>query len=305
MKLKTGLDLSGALTALITPFNEAGEVDYRSLEKIVEQQCNANVSGIVVGGTTGEAATLSIREQVEVIRCTVDMVSGRTLVIAGAGSNSTNEANALTALSEMSHADAILSVVPYYSKPPQRGMYNHFTEIADNTNLPVILYDVPSRTGAALDVETISSLAEHENIVAIKDASGDINKASSIIRETKDQNFVLISGNDNMTLDLIKEGAVGSISVISNAFPGAVEAMIQNGLSGEWGEATRVNGLLKELDSHLYDEANPIPIKALMSHMGYCDNILRSPLVPLEPALEETLLSVYQQIPAGLKNRIA
>lgn len=281
---------AGAMVALVTPFSE-GEIDFQTLDELIEFQLEHGIDGIVPVGTTGESPTLSHNEHKKVIERVVKTVSGQVPVIAGAGSNSTAEAIELAAFSKKVGADATLQVDPYYNKPAQEGFYQHFAAIAEEVNLPVVLYDIPGRCGAGMTVATIVRLAEVENIVAVKDATGQMDHVSGIATQC---DLTILSGDDSMTLPIASVGGKGVISVVANIVPADVKAMTDAILEGDFGMALKWHKKLFALSRGLLSLAtNPIPIKAAMSMLNMASDEMRLPMTPMEDsqkaALEQTL----------------
>ncbi|MGN0831437.1 MAG: 4-hydroxy-tetrahydrodipicolinate synthase [Candidatus Ornithospirochaeta sp.] len=280
----------GVFTAMITPFTEYNTVDYISLERLVEAQINAGIDGLVPCGTTGESPTLSHEEHDRVIAQTIRFAKGRVPVIAGTGSNATNEAIRLSQHAQDAGVDAVLLVNPYYNKPTQKGLYLHFKAIADSVSVPCILYNIKGRTGVNLETETLLRLeAECPNIVAVKEASGSIDQMSSVI-STTEEDFSVLSGDDNLTLDLIRKGGDGVISVASNLFPSEMVKMTHAALSGDYETAEKYNAWFSEFFKVCFVETNPIPIKTAMAKAGYCKEIFRLPLCTLEKEEHRTQL---------------
>jgi 4-hydroxy-tetrahydrodipicolinate synthase len=278
------------MVALITPFQD-GQVDFQTLDELIEFQIDNSIDAIVPVGTTGESPTLSHDEHKQVIERVVKSAGGQVPVIAGAGSNSTAEAIELTAYAKKVGADATLQVGPYYNKPTQEGFYQHFKAIAEAVDLPIVLYNIPSRCGAGLTPETIARLAEHENIVAIKEASGSLDQASEIASRC---DITIISGDDSLTLPLASVGGKGVISVVANIVPADVKAMTDLILEGDLVSARQWHNKLFALcKSMLTLATNPIPIKAAMAMLNMASEELRLPMTPLEQskraALEQTL----------------
>ncbi len=283
---------TGAMTALITPFQD-GQVDFSTLEELVEFQIKNGIDAIVPVGTTGESPTLSHDEHKQVIERVVKTAAGRVPVIAGAGSNSTAEAIELAAFSKKVGADATLQVDPYYNKPTQEGFYQHFKTIAEEVDLPIVLYDIPGRCGAGLTVDTIVRLSEIENIVAIKDATGRLDQVSEIACRC---DLTILSGDDSLTLPIASVGGKGVISVVANIVPADVKAMTDLILAGDFESAKKWHKKLFPLSRNLLSIAtNPIPIKAAMSMLNIASEEMRLPMTPLE----EGKKAVLQQI---LKN---
>ena len=272
----------GVFTALITPFTEYNTVDYASLEKLVDAQIEAGIDGLVPCGTTGESPTLSHEEHDRVIAQTIKFARGRVPVIAGTGSNATNEAIRLSQHAQDSGVDAVLLVNPYYNKPTQKGLYLHFKAIADSVSVPCILYNIKGRTGVNLETETLLRLEnECPNIVAVKEASGSLDQMSDVISNTGEA-FSVLSGDDNLSLELIKRGGDGVISVASNLFPHEMARMTHAALDGNFEEAEKLNSWFEEFFKVCFVETNPIPIKTAMAKEGYCKEIFRLPLCTLE-----------------------
>ena len=282
----------GSCTAIVTPFNEHG-VDYERLKKNLEFQYENGTSAIVVCGTTGENATHTPNEHDELVRVTVRTVNGRMKVIAGIGSN--NTANALRAAEDAKYsgADAVLMVTPYYNKTTQKGLIEHFSYVADRVDIPMILYNVPSRTGIGISADTCKALSQHPNINGIKEASGDIALAAKI-RSLCGDDLYIWSGNDDCTIPLMSLGALGVISVASNIVPGAVAKLCALCLEGSYAEATELYAKYASLFSALFIETNPIPVKAALKMMGMDSGILRLPLTEISQKSFETLLKAMR-----------
>ena len=270
---------TGAMVALITPFQD-GEIDFQTLEELIEFQLNNGIDAIVPVGTTGESPTLSHDEHKQLIERIVKIVDGQTPVIAGAGSNSTAEAIELTAFAKTVGADATLQVTPYYNKPTQEGFYQHFKAIAEEVDLPIVLYNIPGRCGAGMTPDTIARLAEVENIVAIKEATGSLDQASEIAIQC---GITIISGDDSLTLPLASVGGKGVISVAANIVPADVKAMTDLILEGDFASARQWHNKLFTLCKNMLTLAtNPIPIKAAMAMLNMAPEELRLPMTPLE-----------------------
>jgi len=281
---------SGAMVALITPFQD-GEVDFETLAELVEFQLEHGIDAIVPVGTTGESPTLSYAEHKKVIERVVKVVAGRVPVIAGAGSNSTAEAIELTQFAKKVGADASLQVCPYYNKPTQEGFYQHFKAIAEEVDLPMVLYNIPGRCGAGLTSQTVVRLAELENIVAIKEATGSLDMASEIATGC---DLTILSGDDSLTLPIASVGGKGVISVVANIVPADVKAMTDLILQGDFVQARRWHHKLFALSKGLLTlSTNPIPIKAAVAMLDMASEELRLPMTPLEEskkaALRQTL----------------
>ena len=270
---------SGTFTALITPFKN-GEVDVEALEGLVEFQIEHGVNGLVPCGTTGETPALSEEEDRVVVETVVRVAAGRVPVVAGTGSNSTDMAIKYTKMAKEVGADGSLQVAPYYNKPTQEGLFRHFTAIAESTDLPLILYNIPGRTSVTISAETMARLAEIPNIVGVKDSTLSMNMISDIKRGCGEE-FDILSGDDPMTLPLIALGGVGAISVASNVAPGAVSDMVGALLQGAWERGRELHYELLPLFRALFVETNPIPVKTAASLLGLCSDEMRLPMIPL------------------------
>jgi len=283
---------AGAMTALITPFRD-GQVDFETLDELIEFQLEGGIDGIVPVGTTGECPTLSHDEHKKVIERVVKTVAGQVPVIAGAGSNSTAEAIELTEFAKKIGADATLQVDPYYNKPTQEGFYQHFKAIAEEVDLPIILYDIPGRCGAGMTVDTIVRLAEIENIVGIKDATGQMDHVSEIATRC---DMTILSGDDSMTLPIAAVGGKGVISVVSNIAPADVKALTDAILEGDFTSALKWHKKLFALSRGMLSLAsNPIPVKAAMAMLNLSDEEMRLPLVPMEESKKALLRKTLQE----------
>ncbi len=269
----------GCITAIVTPFREDGSVDGEALDRLVDEQIAAGVQGIVPCGTTGEAPTLSHEEHRDVIRRVVERAARRVPVVAGCGSNSTEEALALTRFAAEVGADATLQVVPYYNKPTQEGLYRHFEAIARATRLPVVLYNIPGRTGVDMAAATVARLARIDTIQAIKEASGSVDRVSEILDLCE---IDVLSGDDSLTLPMMSVGAVGVISVASNVAPREVAALCARFAAGDAAGARDLHRRLFPLVKALFCETNPAPVKAALALLGKCGPTVRLPLAPLE-----------------------
>lgn len=282
----------GSCTAIVTPFSEHG-VDYERLKKNLEFQYENGTSAVVVCGTTGENATHTPNEHDELVRVTVRTVNGRMKVIAGIGSNNTENALRAAENAKYSGADAVLMVTPYYNKTTQKGLIEHFSYVADRVDIPMILYNVPSRTGIGISADTCKALSQHSNINGIKEASGDIALAAKI-RSLCGDDLYIWSGNDDCTIPLMSLGALGVISVASNIVPGAVAKLCALCLEGSYAEATELYAKYASLFSALFIETNPIPVKAALKMMGMDSGILRLPLTEISQESFETLLKAMR-----------
>ena len=283
----------GAATAIITPLTENG-IDYERFGALIEWQISEGIDAIVVCGTTGEASTLTDEEHRDAIEFAVKKVNGRIPVIAGTGSNDTAYAIDLTKFACEVGADAMLVVTPYYNKATQKGLIASFTAIADASTKPLILYNVPSRTGCNILPATAAILAEHPNIVAIKEASGNISQIAELAAETRGK-LDIYSGNDDQIVPIMSLGGIGVISVLSNPMPRATAELCRKFFDGDIAGAAKMQLDLLPLINALFCEVNPIPVKAAMAAMGYCENYVRLPLTVMEEANEAKLLSLMKE----------
>lgn len=287
----------GVATALITPLNENG-IDYNAFARLIDWQINEGVNALVVCGTTGESSTLTDKEHKSAIEFAVNEVGGRIPVIAGTGSNDTAYALELTDFSCKAGVDGVLVVTPYYNKATQNGLFKMFTEIADRAAAPVILYNVPSRTGVNIAPETVARLSKHPNISGIKEAGGNISAVAEIAALCGDD-INIYSGNDDQTVPIMSLGGKGCISVLSNLLPNNTAQMCKKMLAGDTKGALDLQLKYLPLIKALFCEVNPIPVKAAMAAMGYCENYLRLPLTPMEEAHKEILLNEMRK--CGIK----
>ena len=271
---------TGSMVAMVTPMHDDGGVDWGALERLVEHHIAQATDAIVSVGTTGESATLDHDEHGEVIARTVKAVAGRIPVIGGTGANSTSEAISLTRSAADAGVDACLLVVPYYNKPPQEGLYQHFKAIAEAVAVPQILYNVPGRTAADMQNDVTLRLAEIENIVAIKDATNDLDRGRDLI-ERAPKDFLIYSGEDGTACELMLSGGKGTISVTANAAPNLMHRMCQAAISGDADTARALNGQLADLHKAMFVESNPIPAKWAVAQQGLIGGGIRLPLVPL------------------------
>ncbi|MFT6032076.1 MAG: 4-hydroxy-tetrahydrodipicolinate synthase [Arenicella sp.] len=288
------MKFEGSLVALITPMAEDGTVDYQSLTRLIELHVESGTHGIVSVGTTGESSTLNVNEHLAVVEYTVKAVDKRIPVIAGTGGNSTQEAIHLTRQAESLGADAALSVVPYYNKPTQEGLYQHFKAIAEAVPIAQILYNVPGRTVADLSNETIVRLAVIDNIVGCKDATGDLQRGQKLIDSCGHQ-LSILSGDDATALDYMKLGARGDVSVTANVAPRLMSDMCAAALAGDFVLAEQLDAKLRGLHAQLFVESNPIPVKYAVAKMGYTANKLRLPLTSLSPQFEAQVDEAMKQ----------
>jgi 4-hydroxy-tetrahydrodipicolinate synthase len=284
----------GAYTAMVTPFDKDGKIDEEGLRENVRFQIRKGIHGLVPTGTTGESPTLSYEEHNRVIEIVVDEAGGRVPVLAGTGSNSTWEALMLTRHAEEVGADGALIVVPYYNKPTQAGLYAHFKKLAEEVDIPQVIYNIPSRTGVNMLPETMAKLAKLKNIVGVKEASGDLKQVARVIELTRGEDFTVISGDDALTFEIMKLGGQGVISVASNIVPDRVVRLVDSFRSGDIETAKRINDELMPLFKALFLETNPVPVKTAMNWMGMAAGGCRLPLVEMEPENQEKLRRVLE-----------
>ena len=286
--------ISGSIVALVTPFLPDGRVDYACLRKLIDWHVEQGTSCIGVVGTTGESPTVTVEEHCEIIRVSVEQAAGRVPVMAGCGANSTAEAINLARFAKSVGADCQLQVVPYYNKPTQEGQYLHFRKIAETVgDLPMVLYNVPGRTVAGMDTDTVLRLAQRPGIIGIKEATGDIAKAQWLIRDVPD-GFAVYSGDDLTAVALMLCGGQGNVSVTANVAPRLMHALCKAAIAGQRDEAMRIQKLLLPLHRSLFVEANPIPVKWAMQRMGLCGGDLRLPLTPMSGSCHSVVESALQ-----------
>ncbi|MGD8416359.1 MAG: 4-hydroxy-tetrahydrodipicolinate synthase [Pseudomonadales bacterium] len=281
--------LRGSLVALITPMHPDGAIDWRSMERLIEWQLEEGTRGIIPVGTTGESATLAVDEHLKVIEKTVQCVAGRVPVVAGTGANATAEAIHLTRQAEQAGADACLSVVPYYNRPTQEGLYRHFMAIADATDLPVLLYNVPPRTACDMLPATVARLATHERIIGIKEACGKVERVADL-RAVVPEDFVILSGEDAQTLGMLELGACGCISVTANVLPRLMASFVDAFLEGDLETAREIDAKLQPIHQILFVESSPQPTKWALHEMGRVETGIRLPLIELSEAARPELV---------------
>jgi len=291
--------LGGAMTALITPFRD-GEVDFDALRALVERQIKGGIDGLVPCGTTGEASTMTEAERLDVIRVVVEAADGRVPIIAGTGSNDTAKSVSFTRkVAEIQGVDAALVVAPYYNKPNQAMMVRHFTEVADKGGLPVVLYNVPGRTVVSTSVETIATLADHEQIVAIKEATGDMGFDSHMLELVQGKSLRLLSGDDFTTMPFVAMGGHGCISVVSNLLPGTMSELVSASAAGDLERARALHVRIQSMARMLFSNPNPVPTKEIASKLGWCADEVRLPLANSDAAflaeLDE-LIAAYPEL---------
>lgn len=273
---------AGTWTALVTPFKKDGSLDEVALVKLVERQIENGITGVVPVGTTGESPTLDYDEYVKIFEIVVKTAAGRIMVMPGTGSNSTVTAVKYTEAAKKAGADCCLVVSPYYNKPTPAGLKLHYKAIAD-VGLPVIVYNIKGRTGINIDTDTLMAIAEHPMVVGVKEASGDLNQMKEVISQ-RDDDFTVLCGDDGMTLDLIRAGGDGVVSVASNIVPDKVTEMVDYALGGNFEEAVKLNDHLSDMFDKIFIETNPIPVKYCVSRMGLCELVFRLPMC--EPTVE-------------------
>ena len=285
----------GAMTALVTPFDREGKVHEEHLKRLIEFQIAGGVDAIVPCGTTGEASTLEYDEHFRVCELCVKFADKRAKVIIGGGSNNTRRAIDLTRFSKKIGADAVLSVGPYYNKPTQEGHYQHFKAIAESTDIPIIIYNIPGRTGVNIEPETLLRLAEVPNIVGVKEASGNLDQMMVILRD-RPAHFTVLSGDDSLSLPLIAVGGDGCISVLANEMPKQFTQMIHAALDNRWDEARRIHYETYSLMRVNFIETNPVPVKAALAMMGLIEEVYRLPLCPMQPKNREKLAIALREL---------
>ena len=289
------IKFQGVYTAIVTPFNKDGSIDWTAFDKLIDLQLNAGISGIVPCGTTGESPTLKEDEQLGVIRRTVERCRGRCSVIAGTGSNNTAHAVHLSRAAQELGVDGCLVVNPYYNKPTQEGLFRHFQEVAQAIQIPVMVYNIKGRTGVNLETDTLMRLiAACPNIVAVKEASGDLNQMRQVI-ERAPKEFVVLSGDDNLTLELMRFGGRGVVSVVSNIIPKEMMELVTAASSKDWDRASQIHNQFNELFSAIFIETNPIPVKAILAEEGLCKEIYRLPLCEMGAENRKELLRVWKE----------
>jgi 4-hydroxy-tetrahydrodipicolinate synthase len=289
----------GSIPALVTPMHPDGAVDYAAWDRLLDFHVAEGTDGVVVGGTTGESPTLEPQEVAELVRRAKARVAGRLAVIAGSGTNSTAKSIELSRQLAAAGADGLLTVVPYYNRPTQEGLFRHFSAIADSVNVPVILYNVPGRTACDLLPETVVRLSAHPRIAGIKEATGDLSRAEAILgHATKD--FLLLSGDDPTAAELMKRGACGVISVTANVAPRAMHDMCAAAMAGRHAEAAALNEKLMPLHLAMFVEPNPIPVKWAVARLGLMGRGIRLPLTPLSERLEDEVLAAMKAVGVGV-----
>jgi 4-hydroxy-tetrahydrodipicolinate synthase len=289
------MKLEGTTVAMVTPFTRDDKVDEEGMRENMNYLLERGVNGLLAAGTTGESATITHQEQKKMMEILVDEVKGKAAAVAGAGSNSSKEALDLVKYAEDIGADYALVITPYYNKPQQHGLYEHYKMLSDSVNIPIIVYNVPSRTGTDIDVETIGRVAQLDNIVAIKEANPDLDKVSQTIQTLKNlgqDDFLVLSGNDNLTLPMISQGCKGVISVVGNVDPARMSEMVKKALEGDFKGAQDLHYELYDLMKVLFVESNPVPAKEALNMMGRPAGHVRMPLAPLKEESLEKLRKV-------------
>ncbi len=282
------IDLKGCGTALVTPFKSDTQLDLEAFRKLIRWQLDSGIHFLVPSGTTGESVTLNEEEYREVIRTCVETAAGAVPVVAGAGTNNTAQAIHLATIAQQEGADALLAVTPYYNKPTQEGLVLHFSKIAESISLPVVLYNVPGRTIINITAETALRLAQVDNIIALKEASGDLGQVMQILNR-RPSDFVVLSGDDSLTLPIMAMGGEGIISVASNLIPAEMSQMVDLALSGKWEEAKKLHYRYLDLMELNFIESSPIPVKYALSRMGKLEEAYRLPLCPLSDASKKVM----------------
>jgi 4-hydroxy-tetrahydrodipicolinate synthase len=293
--------LKGSLVAIVSPMSEDGNLDLEALRRLIDWHIAEGTDGIVVVGTTGESPTVDFEEHCQLIKTSVEHVAGRIPVIAGTGANSTSEAIELQGFAKKAGADLCLSVVPYYNKPTQEGLYRHFKAIAETVDIPMIVYNVPGRTVCDMQNDTALRLAQVPNVVGIKDATANLERGSDLIRRAP-KDFAIYSGDDATTLALLLLGGDGVISVTANAAPALMHELCAAAFAGDLAKARSVNNKLLGLHRHLFVEANPIPVKWVLQEMGLIGGGIRLPLTPLSSSFHDLLRGAMEQ--AGIAARV-
>ena len=293
------MSLKGTIVAMVTPFTKEDEVDEAGMRENINYLIDRGVDGLLVAGTTGESATITHDEQRKMIDILVDEVNGKVNAIAGAGSNSSKEALGLVQYAENAGADAALVITPYYNKPQQHGLVEHYKFLNDKTDIPKIVYNVPSRTGTDIEVETIVEVAKLDGIVAIKEANPDMDKVSATIKRLQEEqveDFIVTSGNDNLTLPMIALGAQGVISVVANVDPARMSQMVNKALEGDYAGASKLHYELYDLMKVLFIESNPVPSKDSLNMMGRPAGHVRLPLAPMKDESTVKLTEVLKDL---------
>ncbi len=289
------MKLQGVITAMVTPFNRDNSVDYGALRAFIDSQIESGITALLPMGTTGESPTVSNEEHLNIIKTTVEQARGRVPVIAGTGSNCTAEAIKLTCEAAAIGANYTLQVAPYYNKPNQEGFYRHFMEVAEQCELPVLIYNIPGRSAKNIETETVLKLAQHKKIIGVKEASGSVSQAMDVI-SGKPKDFLVYSGDDNLVLPLIAVGADGVISVASNVIPKEMVNLVQIALNGETEKARKENYRLLPLFKSMFIDTNPIPVKTALAMMNKMEEHFRLPLCAMNTELKNQLKAVLSDL---------
>ncbi|HML04293.1 MAG TPA: 4-hydroxy-tetrahydrodipicolinate synthase [Methanobacterium sp.] len=294
------MKLEGTIVAMVTPYTKSDEIDEEGIRENINYLIEKGVNGILAAGTTGESATITHDEHRKLVDILIDEVNGRVTTIAGAGSNSSKEALGLVKHAEDIGADAALVITPYYNKPQPHGLVEHYRLMNDSSNIPIVVYNVPSRTGTDIDVDTIGKVAEFDNVVAIKEANPDLDKVSKIMKKIDEVNqsdkFVVLSGNDDLTLPMMSMGAKGVISVVGNVDPARMSQMVNYALDGDFEAASKAHYELYGLMKACFVETNPVPAKTALNLMGRPAGHVRMPLAPLKDESEAKLKEVLKEL---------
>ena len=283
----------GSMVAIVTPMNSDGSLDIKSFKGLLDYHIECKSDGVVVVGTSGEAPTMDVDEHTYLIKEAVKYIDGRIPVIAGSGANSTKEAIFLTKKSKDLGADACLLITPYYNKPNQRGMYEHFKAINDSVDIPQILYNVPCRTGVDIDNKTVTELSLLKNIIGIKDATGEIDRIDDL-KKNVDKDFLFLSGDDTTFLEYMRHGGKGTISVTANVRPDLMHDVCKNMLNQKYEDAKKINKKLELLHDAMFVESNPIPVKWLLGYLGKINSKIRLPLVTLDEKYHQKIITAYE-----------
>jgi 4-hydroxy-tetrahydrodipicolinate synthase len=294
------MKFEGTIVAMVTPYTKNDEIDEEGIRENINYLIEKGVSGILAAGTTGESATISHDEHRKLVDILIDEVNGRVTTIAGAGSNSSKEALGLVKHAEDTGADAALVITPYYNKPQPHGLYEHYKLLTESSDIPIVVYNVPSRTGTDIDVDTIGKVAELDNIVAIKEASPELDKVSRIIKKIdeigKNDQFRVLSGNDDLTLPMIAMGAKGVISVVANVDPARMSQLVKTAMDGDFETASKIHYEIYDLMKALFIETNPVPAKTALNMMGRPSGHVRMPLAPLKEESKAKLKEVLENL---------
>ena len=294
------MKFEGTTVAMVTPYTKNDEIDEEGIRENINYLIENGVNGILAAGTTGESATISHDEHRKLVDILIDEVNGRVTTIAGAGSNSSKEALGLVKHAEEIGADAALVITPYYNKPQPHGLYEHYKLLTESTDIPIIVYNVPSRTGTDIDVDTIGKVAELDNIVAIKEANPDLDKVSQIVKKIdeidKTDEFIILSGNDDLTLPMMAMGAKGVISVVANVDPARMSQLVNYALEGDFEAAFKAHYEIYDLMKVLFIETNPVPAKTALNIMGKPSGNVRMPLAPLREENKAKLKEVLEDL---------